>query len=93
MGAAARYGEQRRAGIQNWGCHPFDSGNHPRDHGRLVRKITPCGRRTLLESAHFCQGSRVDTGSPPPAPEELVAKIEFNLRKHEICSLVSSEMA
>lgn len=33
----------------------------------------------------------VDTGSPRPAPGELVAKVEFNLRKHKICSLVSSE--
>lgn len=35
----------------------------------------------------------MDTGLPQPAPGELVAKTEFNLRKHEICSLVSSEMA
>lgn len=33
----------------------------------------------------------VDTGSPQPVPGELVAKIEFNLRKHKICSLASSE--
>lgn len=69
----------------------LNSTHHSRNPYNWWGKLHPMAEAHRLNQCPAAFWVPVDMGAPQPALRELVAKTEFNLHKHKICSPVSRE--